>query len=820
MRTLIQDVRHAVRLMGRSPGFTAAALVTIALAVGANTAIFSLVYGVLWRPLPYPNAERLVRLSEVHPGGVSPLGEALLSNLTFDTWERSAKTVDAFGAYFSRVFTVAGAVEPERVEGAGMTPSMFGLLGVAPQHGRLFVDADAVAGASPVAIVGHDYWRSRLGGEPAIVGTSIMLDGKSTEVIGVAPAGFSFPRAGMQIYTPYVVNRPAPGETPSGMGVMFALGRLASGASVEQAAAEGTSAARTYARPLAADMLLGKGGPVEVRVRGITEETTRGVRPAMLVLMSGVALLLLVACANVANLFLSRAAGRGREMAVRAALGAGRGRLARQLLTESLTFSLVGSALGILLAYALIQALPALAPPDFPRLDNVTLDLGALAITLVAALVVGVSSGLAPALRGMRTDLAGSIRAGDGRTMAGGRTRVRSGLLAAEAALAVVLLVGAALVGRSFVALTSVDAGYEPSNVLIGEIYLTGASAQGERPMHFAASLLERVRALPGVEAAGLGNMAPFGNSAYISGFQVPGSAGPDGKPLVARAFQYEVTPGYAEALGLRLREGRLFDEADTTRGIGSYLVNETFVRMYLTDGRPTVGRQWTNFGREDGTAEIVGVVADVLSDGPASQAQSEIYRVVTSAAPMNERARTNLNFVVRTTGDPLALTPQLRDAAKAIESTAALDRVGPLAARVSDSVGEPRLAAAVLIAFAVLGLLLAATGLYGVLSYNVSTRRREMGVRAALGARRKDLMGLVLRQGLGVTAIGLVIGLVAAALLTGLMETMLFGVEALDVVSFLAAPAVLLLVALLACLVPAMRAAGTDPAVALRADG
>ena len=813
------DVRLAIRLMARAPGFTAATLLTIALAVGANTAIFSLVYGVLWRPAPYPDADRLVRLSEVHPGGVSPLGEAVLSNLTYDAWERASTTVERFGAYFAGTATLVAEAGPERVEAAEVTPSMFALLGVTPLHGRLFADADAIRGAPPVVILGYDYWRTRLGGDPAVIGRPLMLDGESTEIVGVAPQGFRFPAPDTRVYTPYVVNRPAPGETPRGMGVMFVLGRLAPGASAEQAAAEGTAAARTYARPLAADLLLGKGGRVEVRVRGIAEEAARGVRPAMLVLISGVALLLLVACANVANLFLSRAAGRGREMAVRAALGAGRGRLARQLMTESLTVSLAGGALGLLLAFVLVRALPALAPPDFPRLDEVALDVRALAISLAASLFVGLVAGLAPALRGMGAGLSGSMREGDVRTMAGGRTRVRSGLLAAEAALAVVLLVGAMLVGRSFVNLTSVDAGYDPSNVLIGEIYLTGASAQGERPMQFAASLLERVRALPGVQSAGLGNMAPFGNSAYISGFQVPGTAGPDGKPLIARALQYEVTPGYAEALGLRLRAGRSLEQADATRGIGAYLVNETFVRMYLNDGRPAVGRRWTNFGREDGLAEIVGVVADVLSDGPASQAQSEIYRVVTPAAPMNERARTNLNFVVRTSADPVAVAPLLRDAVRAIEPTAALDRVEPLAARVSDSVGEPRFAAAVLIAFAMLGLLLAATGLYGVLAYHVSVRRREMGIRAALGAGRGDLIRLVLWQGIGVTLVGLVAGMAGAAALTRVMEQLLFGIEPLDVVSFVAAPAVLLLVAAAACIVPARRAARVDPASALRAD-
>ncbi|MEX2271010.1 MAG: ABC transporter permease [Vicinamibacterales bacterium] len=818
MRTFIHDIRLALRLMARAPGFTAAALVTIALAVGANAAIFSLVYGVLWRPLPYPDPASLVRLSEEHPGGVSPLGEHLLSNITYDAWERSAKTVGSFGAYMSRTHTVTRRSDPERVPGTGLTPSVFALLGAVPAHGRLFVESDAVPGAAGVVVLGHAYWRERFGADPAVIGTALTVDGRPARIVGVAPPGFAFPTPDAAIFTPFVVRRPD-AANPGAVNVAFVMARLRPGATSAQAEAEGTAAARGQQRPMAADLLFGKGGPVEVRVRGMAASATERVRPAMLVMFAGVGLLLLVACANVANLFLSRGAGRSREMAVRAALGAGRGRLMRQLLTESVTFALCGGALGVLLAWTLVRALPALAPRDFPRLDSVALDLGALAVTLAASLIVGIISGLLPALRAARGGLSATMRDADVRTLTGGGGKARAALLACEAALAVILLVGAGLVGRSFVALTSVDAGYEPSNVLMGEIYLTGAAAEGARPEQFVAALLERVRAMPGVEAAGIGNMAPFGNSAYITGFIIPGSTGPDGKPLVARALQYDITPGYAEALGLRLREGRLFTEADVTRGIGSYLVNETFARTYFTDGRSAVGRRWENFGREERTAEIVGVVADVLKDSLAGQRQSEIYRSVSAGWQGSDRSRTHLDLVVRTAGDPVALAPAIRDTVRALEPGAAVDRVGPLASRISESVGEPRFAAAVLIAFAGLGLLLAATGLYGVLSYNVTTRRREIGVRAALGAERRDLIGLIVRQGLGVTIAGLVIGIAAAALLTRLMEKLLFGVEPLDPVSFALAPLVLLAVALVACVVPARRAARVDPAEALRAE-
>ena len=683
---------------------------------------------------------------------------------------------------------------------------------MSPSHGRLFQEGDAVQGAAPVAVLGHAYWRARFGGDPAVVGTMITVDGRQSEIVGVAAPGFSFPQPDASLYTPYIVRRPDP-KNPGMVGVMLAVARLKPGVTPEQAAAEGTAIARTKDRPLAADMLFGKGGPVEVRVRGVAAQATARVRPAMLMLMTGVGLLLLVACANVANLFLSRGAGRGREMAVRAALGAGRGRLLRQLLTESVALACIGGAIGALLAVALVRALPALAPDDFPRLENVAIDRGALLVTLAGSLIVGVLAGLLPAIRGARHGLGATMRETDARTIAGGGGRVRGLLLAAEAALAVVLLVGAGLVGRSLSALMRVDAGYDPSNVVIGEVYLPGAAGEAGRTIQFADALLERLRALPGVEHAGVANMAPFGGSTSISGFTMPGTAGPDGQPVVARALQWNVTPGYAEAMGLRLREGRLFTDADRSSGIRPVIVNETFARTYFTDGRPAVGRRWDS-GDDSPVTEVVGVIGDVLKDSLDQERQPEIYEVASASTSMRL-----LNFVMRTSGDPETVARPIRDVVRALEPAAAVDRVGPLASRVAESVGEPRFAAAVLMAFATLGLLLAATGLYGVLSYNVATRRREIGVRAALGAERSNLVGLIVRQGVGVTMIGLAVGMVVAAFATRLMEKLLFGITPLDPVSFAIAPLVLLAVALAACALPAFRASRIDPAEALRAE-
>jgi predicted permease len=565
------------------------------------------------------------------------------------------------------------------------------------------------------------------------------------------------------------------------------------------------------------EVVFGKGGAVEVPVERLSERVTASVRPALVVLAVGIALVLVIACANVTNLFLSRGVGRAREMAVRAALGAGRPRLLRQLLIESLVLSAVGGALGVFLGWMLTRAIPVLAPENFPRLENIDIDARVLGVSLAISLLAGTLSGLLPALRGSRVALSSAMREGDVRTSTGSG-RSRPVLLALEAALAVVMLVGAALLGRSFVKLLDVEKGYDPAGVITAALVPVG-TVEDERVGAVVRDVLARLRAMPGVEAAGAGNMAPFGGSTAISGFPLPDVPGPDGKPVQARALAYTVTPGYFQALGMRLVEGRFSTESDATSRAGSFLVNEAFVKTYYTDGRSAVGRRYEDRSDDDQptVSEIIGVVGDMLPAALDGKVEPAVY----NTAQGGEFGLDRVTFVVRTTGSPDALIPAFRAAVREVEPNAVtLDRVATLSSQIATSVGQPRFAATVLGVFAVLALTLAAIGLYGVLSYNVSARRREIGVRAALGAGRGSLIALVVRQGLGVTAVGLVIGLIAAAGLTRLMATMLFGIEPLDPLSFIAAPAMLLLVALAACLIPALRAARVDPAIALRADG
>jgi len=821
METLLKDIGYAIAMMRRNKGFTTAGLLTLALGIGATTAVFSVVYGVLLRPLPYPGADRLVRLSEEHPGAVSPLRAPMLSNLTYYAWSASPRTVDQFSGYRSSAYTVTRDGVSSRLEGADVTPSLFAMLGETPALGRFLRDDDVKTGSATVAVLSDRGWRERFNTDPSIVGRGVDIDGRPATIVGVARPGLAFPNHDALLWMPLVIPAPA-ADAVAGrrgrMSVLFGLARLKPGVTPAQAEAEGTAAARSTVRPMAANLLFGIGGEPVVHVRGMVDEMTLTIRPALLVLAAGVACVLLIACANVANLFLARGVARERELAVRAAIGASASRIARQLVTESLVLSSAGGAIGLALAWALVRLAQTTAARDFPRLDAIRLDGPVLAFTIVTTLFTAVAAGIAPALRGSRFNLAESLHGGDGATAGGFRglraRRMRDGLLTAEAAFAVLLLVGATLLARSFVRLTHVDAGYTPDRVLAAEVYVPGGNddEQAARTQRLIMPLVERLRAMPGVVAAGAGNMAPLDNSTMISGFPAPWTA-PGAQPTNARAVSYIVTPGYQDALGLRVRQGRLFVDGDISSGTRAWVVNEEFARLYLPP-QPLGYRfeQQTDAGKRQ--VEIVGIVANVLKDGNDRKPQPDMYVVARDRAEFGAR----FELVIRTAGAPASLAPSVRAAVHDALPAAAIETV-PLSQRVAASVDQPRFATTVLVTFAILALTLASVGLYGVLSYNVSQRRRELSVRAALGAEKSDLVRLVIREGLGATTMGLALGLLTAAGLTRLMQSVLFGVGPLDLVAFAAAPFILIPIAIVACLLPAARAARTDPIEALRSE-
>jgi putative ABC transport system permease protein len=814
METLFQDLRYAIVSAHRHLGFAAAVLITIALGIGATTAVFSIVYGVLVRPLPYPAGDRLVRLWEEHPGGVSPAGNRWLSNHTYFAWVTHARTLEGIGAYATYDYTVTFGDEAARLPGSAVSPSVFALLGVTPARGRFFTPEEIQEGLNQVVVISDRLWHDRYGSDTAIIGRSLIIDEKPHTIVGIARPDLRFPDNRVLFWVPNAI----PLVTPDATRPFSALGRLRSGVTTAQAESEGTAIARIVGRPaVSTELFFGKGGPVIVHARTLVEDVTAPIRPALLLMSAAVTLLLLMACANVANLFLSRGIARQRELAIRAAIGGSRGRLVRQLFTESVALSMVGGLLGVLVAWALMRVVPPLAPAQFPRLDAVRVDASMMLIAAVASMFTAVASGLAPAVRGSRFNLVAAMRGGDDTSTGGFRgpraRRLRQYVLALETAFAVILLVSAGLLARSFVRLLNVDAGYRADHVLVARVQLP-QSATPERMAALIDRLLIRVRGTPGVLAAGAGNMMPLLRMTAMTTFPVPPVAG--ATPVMRRAVTYVVTPGYAEALALRLREGRLFTEADVIPGTRTVLVNEEFARQYLA-GSP-VGRRFNGLYGDDKTitTEIIGIVGSVLKDGNDREPQPEIYFAHGSAT---HRIESFVNIIVRTTGQPAVLAPGLRDIVREADSAAVVQEIAPLSSLLARSVDQPRFSMMVLATFAILALTLASVGLYGVISHTVAQRQREFGIRAAIGASRFDLVRLVLREGLGLTIAGVGMGLLVSTWLTPFMRATLFGVTPLDGVVFAVAPLLLIAVATLACVYPAFRAASTDPVLALRVE-
>jgi predicted permease len=811
-----QDIRYAIRTLRRSPGFAAAAILSMALGIGINTTLFSVTDAVLLEPLPYRHAERLVSVSEYRPGARPALGDSMVSNFTLDAWQRTMRALDGLAPYSGRAYTVTGAGDAEYVRAAALSPDVFRILDVSPVVGRFFNTSEAVGGADRVAVLGYDYWQQRFGGSATALGTSINLDAQPYVIVGVAPRGFSFPGPGVTLYTPFVtLLRTAHGQP--NFDLLQALGRLAPGATVAQAEAEGTATARGVGPlPVGADLLLGKGGPESVEVRTMIDALTQTVRPILLLLSAGAVLVLLVGSANVANLFLARGVARARELAVRAALGAGRARIARQLMTESLVIAVVGGTIGGLGAWWLLRLWPALAPRTFPRTGDVRADAVTMLFAVAATGLAGFLAGSVPAFQ--NRSLRAGLREGARASASVRTTTAHRAFTVAQTACAAVLLIASALLIRSFVRLVRTDPGYDASHVAAARITLQGRAVPAStaaRWQQVADNVLQRIRAMPGVEAAGASTMAPFGDVTSLVGFYLSGDRP---APTLAKGLGYIVTPGYAEALHLRLREGRLLRQSDMTSATASMVVNERFAALYLNDGRPVLGRRYRNLLGPNSTAEIVGVVANVLKNGFLDRPQPEFYVAAGNHGAIG--IGREINFVIRTIGATPTMTADLRAIVREVDPTdAPAHNITLLTTALSETAGPSRFATAMFGGFAALALCLAAVGLYGLISYGVSQRRREMAVRTALGATRRNLMMLVLKEGLGLTAFGLILGIAMAAGSARLMRTMIVNLSPLDGVSFVVGPLILVVVALTACALPAWRASSLDPLDALRSE-
>ena len=834
-----RDLRHALRGLRRSPGFATTVTLILALGIGANTAMFSIVYGVLLRPLPYPDAGAIVRIGDSF--GPRSLSAMLLSNRSMPLLQELSESFEQVAAYEEISAEWEGSAGVT-LRGARVSPSLFPLLRAAPLRGRLFLDEEARTGAARVALLSHGAWTRRFASDPAIVGTTIDFDGNPHLVVGVLAEGFHFPTPDSEFWTPYVIPpftqtsmREAPGQrTVFWNEVMFsALGRLRPGVSAEQAATEARGILQRSSDGFPA--LAGVSGQRDVRVVPLLEEMVAEYRPALSMLTAVTVLMLLVACLNAAGLLLARGVTRQRMLAISAALGASRSRLARQLLSESTVLSLSGGVLGLAAAAVVLRAVPALVPGDVARLDEVRIDRVVFAFTVGLTLLVGLLCGAGPAFRRSLFHPVRTLNEGNAQSAGGFRSlrthRVRATLSAVQVALALVLLIGAGLLLRSFVRLTTFDRGFDPANVVATRVLSPTLSQSPTTPeailerraseRRFQLRLLDemtaRLEPLPDVEAFGLSWSLPFvGKLASNVPLRVAGTSVPsDPNEMVQTELQI-ASPGYFEAMRIRLRDGRTFTRLDGPESPRVLVANETLARELFGDG-PAVGQRVIAGAGEPW--EVIGVVGDILYGGLELTAESQ-PEAFFPLAQIREEMGFGLGparITVRTTRDSLAFIPFLREAVTATDPQATMDQVTTMEEQLSSAVAEPRLYAFLVGSLAGLTLVLAAFGVYGLLSYTVAQRRGEIAIRMALGAGRRQILALVVGQGAAIVGAGTVIGIGAAVVSSRMLESLLYGLATDDRLTFLLAPLVLVAVALFACWLPARRATRVAPMKMLR---
>ncbi|HEV3469186.1 MAG TPA: ABC transporter permease [Pyrinomonadaceae bacterium] len=807
MLTLWQDLRFAARVLRTNPGFTAVAVLALALGVGANTTIFSAVNALLLRPFSYPNTDRVVMVWERGVDGSFQRGSVSPAN--YAEWGAQTTAFEQLAAYHPQFFNLTEGDQPERLAGVRVTPNLFSVLGVAAERGRTFTPEEGEAGREQVALVKHTLWQRRFGSDPDIVGKTVRLDGKSYTVVGVLPRDFDFPWASSELWVPVAFD--AKERQNRFSHYLQVAGLLKPGATPEQAHAE-VSAVAERLRALYPDSNAGRTAFVET----LTASFTRGSRMHLTIMLFVVSFVLLLACANVANLLLVRGAARQRELAVRAAVGASRARLVRQLLTESLLLALLGGALGLLLSVWGIDFISHGLPPTFtqfiPGWKNLRIDTAVLGFTLAASVVAGVVFGTLPALQATRVNLNESLKEG-GKSGAGGgfrRNRARSLLVVFEVALSLVLLACAGLTIRSFAGMLTADLGLRPDGVLTMEMSLPRAAyPEKSQRAEFYEQLVARVRALPGVSEAGVVNFLPMSRSGTSSSnFNIAGRPAFD-KGREPYAEWRVVTPGYFEAAGTPLLAGRGFNERDDERAPRVCVVTESLARTYFPEG--AVG-QGLVVNEDEGPWEIVGVAADTKDEDFEEEPELGFYR------PMRQDPWWAMSLVVRAeSGDATALAAAVRGEVRALDRDLPVYNVRTLRDIVDETLSAHRLMVSMLGFFAFGALVLAAVGLYAVMSFSVTQRTHEIGIRMALGAQRGDVMRLVLWQGVVLTGVGLVAGLALARLVTRVMASILYGVSPNDPAVFGSVALVLGLTALLACYVPARRATRVDPMVALR---
>ena len=802
---MFSDLRYALRQLAKSPGFAAVAILTLALGIGANTAIFSVTNAILFRALPYKDPARIVAVNKVS----SDFGLGGLTAGAFLDFREQSKSFEQLAAYDENEFTLTGGGDAERIVAAEVSSAMFPLLGVNPSLGRTFSADEEKIGRDQVVVVSEAFWKRRTGGDRGFVGKTITLDDKVYTVVGIMPAGFQFPRR-FDIWKPLALD---PEEERHGkqFRMINLIGRLKPGVSLATADAELNTifAHRPSEEP---------GAPASnarMELRPLHEQLVKDVRLAIYILLGAVAFVLLIACANVANLMLARAAARRKEIAIRAALGAGRGRIVTQLLRESVLLSLIGGALGLLLAVwgvdLLVASIPADKAGSFYGMNDIGINRTVLFFTVGISVATGIVFGLAPALSSAKLDLNDALKA-TAKT-ATSRSGLRGAFVVSQLALALVLLIGAGLMTRSFVRLLNVKLGFNPKNVLTMRIELPRSRYQnGDQRRQFFGQLLERAQSIPGVQSVGAISQLPLSGYSMVGRFGIEGQ--PEPEPGKGKAIPIGmVTAGYFRTMQIPLVDGRLFDERDAEKMPDVAIVNESMAKKFWPGQNPIGKKVGALCNEHELCRTVVGVVGDIRHEGLGEEAQPEIY------LPHRQLALPNMSLVLRTAGDPLAIVSATRNEVRVLDKDQPVALVQTLDEHISASVLQPRLLTTLLSVFAGLGLVLAAVGVYAMMSYSVSQRRGEIGIRIALGAMKADILRLVVGQAALLVGVSLAIGVAAALGSTRLLRSLLYEVGIWDPFTFAAIVLLLALVAMFAAWLPARRAAKISPMVALRAE-
>jgi putative ABC transport system permease protein len=812
IETFLQDIRYAARGLVKQKTFTIVAVITLALGIGANTAIFSVVNELLLRPLPYLDAQRLVMLWEVTPEGRH---QNTTSRANFRGWREQTTSFESMAAFTDQRLNLTGAGEAEEISVQFGTPSLFHVLGVQPVLGRDMREEDGAKDAPPIAILSNSFWQRRFGGDPQIVGKPILLNGVPFTVVGVMPAGFQWhikQRSGTGRAAEIWSALDMPNEEGPGSRGRFlsAVARLKPDVSLQQAQADMNT---TMARLEQDAPRFNKGYVTEIIP--LRDQFVGNVRLALWIILGAVGFVLLIACANVANLMLSRAAAREKEIAVRTALGAGRLRIVRQLLTESFLLATIGGLLGLAIAAWGIQALVAISPRDLVNLQRVGLNLTVLGWTMGISFVTAIIFGLAPALEATRLNLTGALKEGKGAEGQSPRSgRLRSGLVITEVALALVLLASAGLLLKSFGQLQKINSGFNPDNLLTMVVRLPDAKYK-EDPQYisFFRQATERMRALPGVKSVGMVNFLPlYGGLGSGTGFTVEGRPAPP--PGEGPSTNVRVSDaGYFTAMQIPVLRGRSFTDLEMNEAKSVTIINDAMARKHFPGEDPIGKRITVAMAAKPVPTEIIGIVGDVRYDSLIDPAEPTVY------FPHPDLVYPFMTFVVRTTGDPLEIAPAVRREIGALDPEQPVADVRSMNEVMADTVARARFNTLLLALFAGLATLLAAVGIFGVMNYSLALRTREIGLRMALGAQNRQVLAMMLKQGLLLTVIGTAIGIAGALALTRLLSTLLFGVSAADPTIFVAIVLLLMVVSLIACYLPARRATRIDPMIALRSE-